>query len=916
MNIQRETIKFILNQKEVSSIDNLSLRLSEYLRENQKIKGTKVGCNAGDCGSCTILVDDNPYCSCLLTLGKIKNKKIETIEGVCEDEQFILLKKSFSKHGAAQCGICTPGIIMSALALLRKNNFPTKKEVEFALSGVLCRCTGYQKIVNAVMNVNKISENLEDISKNEKEVGKRIQRIDGEKKLDGTEIFGDDFSPENSLMIKVLRSPFNKATFKIGDYKKWIKNNHGIEIVLTEKDIPGKNIFGVIPPFADQPVLAKNSVNFRGEAVAIIAGSYDSIKNLDLNTFPINWVKDDEIMTTGASLNSNIKIGNKNLKNNILTSGKVLSGNIGNNELGNFEVNGFLETSYVEHAYIEPEAGSAWMDKNILVIQACTQAPYMDRDDTAKILDMNPDHIRIIPSATGGGFGSKLDISIQPFLGLVAIKTKKPCRIVYSRNESMISTTKRHPGLMSSKISCDSNGFIKSIDFTGDFNTGAYASWGPTVANRVPVHASGPYKVPNYQAIGRAIHTNGPIAGAFRGFGVPQATALQETLMDQLADKLEIDQLEFRLQNSLKDGDKTVCGQKLESVGIIDCLKALKENWKKNKEASISFNKTSNRYKKGVGIATCWYGCGNTALPNPSTIKIGLTNTGRISLHQGATDIGQGSNTVIAQITADAIGISMTDLDLISPDTFLTPDCGKTSASRQTYVTGKAAYNAGLKLRSKILRLSNMGNDSLIKLKENKIVISNQDKKQIINLNTLQLIEDNYVIVVEETYDPPTTSLDKNGQGIPYAVYGYGAQMAEITIDTELGLLKIDKITAAHDLGKTINPLLAEGQIEGGIAQGIGFALMEEYIPSKTENLHDYLIPSIGDVPEIESILIEKSDPEGPFGARGLGEHVLIPTAPAILNALRNATGAIITKLPALPHRILDAIEKSKNGSN
>ena len=386
--------------------------------------------------------------------------------------------------------------------------------------------------------------------------------------------------------------------------------------------------------------------------------------------------------------------------------------------------------------------------------------------------------------------------------------------------------------------------------------------------------------------------------------------------MDQLADKLQIDQLEFRLKNSLKDGDKTVCGQKLDSVGIIDCLEALKDNWIQKKEGYITFNKTSKRYKKGVGIATCWYGCGNTALPNPSTIKIGLTKDGKISLHQGATDIGQGSNTVIAQITADAIGVSIENINLVSPDTFLTPDCGKTSASRQTYVTGKAAYNAGFKLRSEILRLSNMGNDSLIKIEKNELIISNQDKRQKIDLNTLQLIENDYVLIAEETYDPPTTSLDENGQGIPYAIYGYGAQMAEITVDTELGLLKIDKITAAHDLGKTINPLLAEGQIEGGIAQGIGFALMEEYIPSKTENLHDYLIPSIGDVPEIESILIEKNDPEGPFGARGLGEHVLIPTAPAIMNALRNATGAIITKLPALPDRILKAIEISKNGSS
>ena len=356
-----------------------------------------------------------------------------------------------------------------------------------------------------------------------------------------------------------------------------------------------------------------------------------------------------------------------------------------------------------------------------------------------------------------------------------------------------------------------------------------------------------------------------------------------------------------------------MCGQQLHGVGILECLDALSQKWKEGLNKTKNFNKSSNVIKKGIGLGSCWYGCGNTALPNPSTIKIGIDNIGRLFLHQGATDIGQGSNTVITQICADALGVPINVFNLIGPDTQLTPDCGKTSASRQTYISGKAAELAGISLRKQILRLSNMGLDAVIEFKDKSVVVKHKDKKQVINLNEMDKNKDGYVLSAIETYDPPTIPLDDNGQGKPYAVYGYGVQMAEIEVNKELGTIKIEKITAVHDLGKVVNPLLAEGQIEGGVAQGLGLALMEEYIPDRTENLHDYLIPTIGDMPEIESIFIEKTDPEGPMGAKGLGEHVLIPTTPAILNALRNSTGAIIKKLPALPHRVLEAISEAEN---
>ncbi|MEL0098901.1 MAG: molybdopterin cofactor-binding domain-containing protein, partial [Opitutae bacterium] len=649
---------------------------------------------------------------------------------------------------------------------------------------------------------------------------------------------------------------------------------------------------------------------FKGEAIAIIAGDRGVLDTLDLSDFPVSWVPLSPTLNPAEALVDGARQLHPERPGNILVQGRVAQGNSKSGlAQATHVIEAEIETSFVEHAYIEPEAGSAWMDGDTLVIQACTQAPVMDQESVATILDLQKDKVRIIPTAAGGGFGSKLDISLQPFIGLVALKTGRPARMVYERSESMAATTKRHPALMRARIGIHSNGEISGMEFEGDFNTGPYASWGPTVANRVPVHASGPYRTPNYLATTRAILTNGPVAGAFRGFGVPQAAILQETIYDKLAETVGVDRLDFRIMNALRDGDRTVCGQELHGVGIVECLEALKPSWAASLAEAKKFNAETGHIRRGVGVASCWYGCGNTSLSNPSTVRIGVTHEGRVVLHQGATDIGQGANTVMTQIASDALGLPIESFDLIGPDTALTPDCGKTSASRQTVVTGKATLLAAQALRKDILRRANMGDNATLTLDAGRIVVADGTHRQQIVLQSLSPDARGYAISAEETYDPPTLPLDKNGQGSPYAVYGYGAQLAVVDVDTALGTVKVRRIIAAHDLGHVINPLLAEGQIEGGIAQGLGMALMEEFIPGRTENLHDYLIPTTGDMPTIETILIETPDPEGPLGAKGLGEHVLIPTAPAILNAIRHATGAEISKVPALPHRLLAAIK-------
>lgn len=911
MMLSKAPLTFRVNDNPVAVEVPPTARLSAVLRDQLGLIGTKVGCDAGDCGACTVSIDGELACACLVPAASAEGTEVRTVEGLANGA-ISALQASFLRHGAAQCGICTPGFLVAAARLLEDNPRPDEQTVKDALGGVLCRCTGYRKIIAAVMDVGSNAPTAPEFPpKAGNAVGSSPSRLDGLPKVLGTDRFGADSFPADALFAHVVRSPHWHAGFTFGDLDSFVAERPGLVAVYTSRDIPGINAFGVIPPFADQPALAEGFARFRGEAVAIVVGEKDAVAALDPADFPIEWEVRDHALTV-AEAKSTAPLHEKR-PGNLMTQGKVLRGDAeGALASSKVTARGRIETGYVEHAYIEPEAGFAWMDGDTLVIQACTQAPMMDRDDTARVLGLPPEKVRILPTATGGGFGSKLDLSLQPLIGLAAMKTGRPVALAYTRAESMMSTTKRHPAEMEATIGADAEGRITGMVFDGDFNTGAYASWGPTVATRVPVHASGPYFTPNYRAVARGIHTHGPVSGAFRGFGVPQAAIMQETLYDELADKLGMDRLQFRLKNALRNGQPTVCGQVMESgVGMAECLEALKENWARALADAEAHNARGGPIRRGVGIASCWYGCGNTGIPNPSTMKLGITAEGRLVLHQGAVDIGQGSNTVIPQICADALGMPLSAFAILGADTGITPDAGKTSGSRQTYISGKAAELSGRALRATILRYANVSDDAEIALEDGGLVIREGAASRTIDLSELPADADGFVFRADESYDPPTQPLDENGQGKPYAVYGWGAQIVELAVDVRLGTVELVKITAAHDVGRAINPALAEGQVEGGIAQGIGMALMEEYVPGRTENLHDYLIPTIGDVPPIETILVEVPDPEGPFGAKGLGEHVLIPTAPAILNAIRHATGALVTRLPATPSRVLEAVRKA-----
>ncbi|WP_347310327.1 molybdopterin-dependent oxidoreductase [Defluviimonas sp. SAOS-178_SWC] len=890
-------IGFTLNGRAAAHRGEGVDRLSRVLRTEFGCTDVKVGCDAGDCGACTVLVDGEPVCSCITAAGRVEGRQVETLAGLRDgDPVFSTLYASFLAHGAAQCGICTPGMMVAAVALLRAAPAPSEAAVRDALGGVLCRCTGYRKIIDAVRGVAApVAEGGG--------VGAGIARLDGARKVEGREVFGDDAAPSGALVLKVIRAPEDHCRFAFGDLDGYAKEQK-LDLILTARDVPGKNLFGTIPGFIDQPVYAEGKALFRGEAVAAVVGCPEVVAKLDLQTFPVTW--EPILAAREPKAAKSMTEFHPGRAENVMCAGFVRKGDA-EAALARADITaeGTFETRFIEHAYIEPEAGFAdWKDGRVEVYGG-TQAPNMNRDSLAEILGLPVEAIRIVPTAVGGGFGSKLDISFQPHVALAAMKLKRPVRMVYSRSESMASTTKRHPGLMRVRAGATKDGRLSGFAFEGTFNTGAYSSWGPTVANRVPVHAGGPYAHADYVARAEGVHTNCVPAGAFRGFGVPQAAIAQESIFDDLARQLGMDRLEFRYLNALDNGVPTTTGQVFDgAVGIRPCLDALRTAWRGAMKKANEFNAKKGVLRKGVGIACGWYGCGNTSLPNPSTIRAGITVDGRIVLHQGAMDIGQGANTVIAQIFAEALGVDVRQVEIVGPDTDVTPDAGKTSASRQTFVSGNAARLTGLALRAELLRRTN-ATDGQIAVEPGAVTVTAPGG----TIHHAALSGGGrYAIEAAETYDPPTLPLDENGQGVPYAVYGYTAQMVELTVDTGLGTVTLDHIHAAHDVGRAINPVLVEGQIHGGVAQGIGLALMEEYIAGRTDNLHDYLIPTIGDVPPITSHIVEVADPHGPYGAKGLGEHVLIPTAPAILSAIRHATGARVTRLPATPDRVLAAI--------
>jgi CO/xanthine dehydrogenase Mo-binding subunit len=743
-----------------------------------------------------------------------------------------------------------------------------------------------------------------------KQVGIEIPKVDVLEKALGTARYGADLHTREPLYLKVVRSPRPHAKIVRIEIDEALKVP-GAERVFTAKDIPGKNRVGTITK--DQPVLALDRVRYVGDPIALIAAKTEESVEEAAKKLVVVYEELPSITHPEEALEPYAPLIHE--KGNLLLEFHVVKGDV---RTGFKEAEVIVEetytTTWVDHAYLEPDAGISYLDEDGRITVVCpTQNVHYDQKEVASVLSLPLDRVRVIQCGTGGAFGGRLDVTVQCLLALAVFHLKRPVRIVYSREEVFQVTSKRHPLKIQYKSGAKKDGALTAVevDILGD--TGAYASYGATVAIRSAVHATGPYEVPNVRVRSQMAYTNNSWSGAMRGFGIPQMAFAHESQMDLLAQALRIDPIEFRLKNCLRPGVETATGQTLmASVGIGKTLKKVKE-WRDR--SGVSKDDSHKPFmKRGVGVASMWYGIGNTGIANPSTAQMEIDPNGEIRLLTGVADVGQGSDTVLLQIASEAIGVPLKEIRLIRADTALTIDAGATSASRQTYISGNAILNAIQNLKEEAIKEARR----ILGVEEKDLCYEDGDIKQKLKPSISISIREvakrcGRVLRGEGHFDPETTRLDpKTGQGSPYATYAFATHLAEVEVDTETGKVKVNRVIACHDVGKAIHPKNVIGQIMGGVAMGTGFALMEEFVPRETTSFVNYLIPTSKDIPEVIPFIVEDEEPSGPFGAKGVGEPALIPSAPAILNAIADAIGERIYHLPANLERVLEAVQKTK----
>jgi CO/xanthine dehydrogenase Mo-binding subunit len=740
-------------------------------------------------------------------------------------------------------------------------------------------------------------------------IGKSIPKIGVKDRLRGEPIFSADIDFQDALVLRVLRSSRAHAKLVTVNCDQALEIK-GVVAIFTARDVPGKNLIGIINK--DQPLLADGKVRSVGEPIALVAAESKDVAARALERIEVVYEDLSAVFTPEDALKPDApKI---HAKGNLLVTRRIIKGDVAEafNRCAVVAENTY-RTTWIEHNYLEPDAGAGYVDEDgILVIYASTQNPHYDHKEVTGLLGLQDHQVRIVQAATGGGFGSKLDLNVQGYIGLALLLLKRPVKMVYSREESYLATAKRHPLEMTLKTGADRTGKLIALQAAITADTGAYASYGIAVASRAAVHATGPYEIENVAVESRCVYTNNPFCGAMRGFGTPQIAFAHESQMDLLAEKLALDPLEFRLKNAFRSGSVTATGQKLEaSVGIADCLDALKPHYEWARTTWCA-EKNEPYKKKGIGLGSMWYGIGNTGVQNPSTAKIKMDLGGNVTLYTGCADIGQGSTTVLAQIAAETLGIKPEDIRLFVADTRCTTNAGATSASRQTYISGNAVKEAAEKLADVLLTEA----VNKLRVAKSALVLADgfvkaaADPANRIEFAALAQRANRKGIPLkwQGYFDPATVPLDpETGQGVPYATYAFASQLVLLTVDCLTGEVGVEKIFAAHDVGKAIHPENVKGQICGGVAMGMGFALMEEFTPGQTVSMKDYHTTTFADVPEIVPIIVESAEPSGPFGAKGVGEPALIPTAPAILNALANALGQRIYSLPANLERVLNA---------
>jgi CO/xanthine dehydrogenase Mo-binding subunit len=726
-------------------------------------------------------------------------------------------------------------------------------------------------------------------------VGQRVRRPDAPDKVKGSALYVEDLAFGGSLLAGVLRSPHPHARITHLDVSA-ARSIPGVRAALTARDIPGQNLIPLIQP--DWPVLAGEYVRHVGEAVALVAAESREALRQALEAITVAY----EPLVATLDMEAALAAGE------VMAHWKIRRGeaSVAMSRSDLVVVEGTYHTPYQEHAYIEPNGVIALPDATGgIVVYGSLQCPFYAQKAVASVLGWDLNRVRIIQAVTGGGFGGKEDAPSVPAAqaALLAVATGRPVRLVLSREEDMAVTSKRHPARIRCRTGATQDGFLFAAEVDYLLDGGAYATLSPVVLFRGTVHACGPYRVPNVRVDARVVRTHKVPCGAFRGFGEPQVVFACESQMDLLAERLGMDPLELRRRNALDVGEETVTGQKLTaSVGLKEVLNRVAESsdWARRRKAYAG---DKGPVRRGIGLAACYYGVGLGAMGrhlNPAGASVVVAADGSVTVAVGTTEIGQGMITVLSQITATALGCPLELVRIVEADTSRVPDSGPTGASRTTVMSGNAIRDAAAKIRAAMDPV--VADHGLAW----RAAVHACVKKQV------GLAAHGWSVPPETTFDPVT------GQGEPYSSYSFSANVVEVEVDTDTGETRVIRVHSGHDAGRVVNPTTGEGQVEGGVVQGLGYALLEEHLLKDGRILNDqfstYILPTPLDVPEIRALFVEHTSPEGPYGAKGLGETPIIAIAPAVTAAIANAAGVRLREIPATPERVFLALRGQAAG--
>ena len=880
-----------------------------FLREDLDMVGTKDGCSEGDCGACTVIVDGHARKSCQMKLHELDGRQVQTIEALAADGHLHPLQRTWAELGAAQCGACTTGFIMTAKALLDANPDPSVEQIQQALQGNICRCAEYQHMIPAIQRAAADAR------------GEVIQPVlELHDKVQGGLRYAGDVKLPGMLHLVAKRSDHPHAEIVSIDTAT-AAAMPGVVRVFTHKDVNGTNRFGLISP--DQPILADDKVRYPGDAVALVAAesreqaaAAAAMVQVTYRLLPVVTTPEQALFDPDCPVVNAVCPDRNVLYHTHMVDGDPEAGFAAADVI----IEADYETPMVEHGYIERESGYAYLDDDgRLVVVAGGQNPHSYQRQLALALGVPLEQVRVIQSPTGGSFGGKHDMHVQPHVALATLLTGRPSKMVWGRRESIVCHPKRHAAHMHYKLGARRDGTLTALQARIVLDSGAYASEGLAVVEAVTCFAAGPYRLHNVDVEAWGAYTNNPPCGAFRGFGVPQVCFAMESQMNRLAAKLGLDPFELRRRNGLRQGDHTATGQLLDfPVPFLETLDRAQAEL-----AQLTLPEPGPDERIGIGIGCSIKNSGmGLGVPERVGAIAELAADGCFTIYTGAVDMGQGTNSGQVQIAARVLGVPEAQVRLVSGDTDLTPDCGPTVASRQLMVSGFAIMRA---CEGLVVKMAQTAARELMTSQERMTYAQGRLYDPVFRKTYMTAAElaarlagKGETLRMEAFYEPPRTvplpdvHMGTDESRFHHFSYAWGTQVAVVRANLKTGAVRCEQVIAVHDIGKIIHRSRLEGQIIGSVVQGSGFALSEELILAGGEvqnpRLAEMGIPNIRRAPHVIPVLLEVPDPYGPFGAKGVAETASIATAAAIAGAVADATGARVSRLPIKPHRVLAAL--------